>query len=119
VRRELSSAVGWLQRCKAVSNVLKASTFVDPDGTDRNEDRPQFDKFIWERREKKRQIRIVLKRTFSATIQAVFTEGLSPTLGWQRPRRVAAATITSTPKRNSELADLRGRTLGASTRRSG
>ena len=40
-----------------------------------NEDRPQFDKFMWEGKEKSGRTRKLLGGTFFATVQAAFTEG--------------------------------------------
>jgi hypothetical protein len=75
-----------------------------------NEDRPQFDKFMWERKEKSGRLGEYSGGRFRHYTSRLH-QGFISTLGWQRPRRVAAATIMSTPTKNSELADLPGRTL--------
>ena len=46
-----------------------------------NEDRPQFDKFMWERKEKSGRLWKILRRTFSATIQAAFHRGFISNVG--------------------------------------
>ena len=82
-----------------------------------NEDRPQFDKFMWERKEKNGRLRNYSGERFAA-IRAAFTEGSSATLAGSGRDKVAAGTITSTPKKNSALADVPGRTVDPLGRRS-